>query len=95
MVLDRAEDLKSIMSDNATFIQFPAIGSSTSLITVYGDHRVNVQRTIRGIMQLVCILISIVVLLSDLAQQGVSILCCVFLASPNPIQCASSTCDTQ
>ncbi|KAG8220092.1 hypothetical protein J3R82DRAFT_1111 [Butyriboletus roseoflavus] len=41
MVLDRAEDLKSIMSDNATFIQFPPIGSSTSLITVYGDHRVN------------------------------------------------------
>jgi hypothetical protein len=60
MVLDRAEDLKSVMSDNATFIQFPPIGSSTSLITVYGDHRVNVQRTIRGVMQLVCILISIV-----------------------------------
>jgi hypothetical protein len=54
MVLDRAEDLKSVMSDNATFIQFPPIGSSTSLITVYGDHRVNVQRTIRGVMQLAC-----------------------------------------
>lgn len=53
MVTDRAEDLKSIMSDNATFIQFPALGSSTSLITVYGDHRVNIQRTIRSIMQLV------------------------------------------
>lgn len=48
------------MSDNATFIQFPPIGSSTSLITVFGDHRVNVQRTIRGIMQLVCLLISFV-----------------------------------
>ncbi|EDR15449.1 uncharacterized protein LACBIDRAFT_141174, partial [Laccaria bicolor S238N-H82] len=54
MVTDRAEDLKSIMSDNATFIQFPALGSSTSLITVYGDHRVNIQRTIRSIMQLAC-----------------------------------------
>ncbi|KAI6136912.1 cytoplasmic protein [Pisolithus sp. B1] len=54
MVLDRADDLKSIMSDNATFIQFPPIGSSTSLITVYGDHLVNVQRTIRSIMQLAC-----------------------------------------
>jgi hypothetical protein len=53
MVTDRAEDLKSIMSDNATFIQFPPIGSSTSLITVYGDHRVNIQRTIRSVMQLV------------------------------------------
>ena len=53
MVTDRAEDLKAIMSDNATFIQFPPIGSSTSLITVFGDHRVNIQRTIRSIMQLV------------------------------------------
>ncbi|KII93438.1 hypothetical protein PLICRDRAFT_99898 [Plicaturopsis crispa FD-325 SS-3] len=54
MVTDRAEDLKSIMSDNATFIQLPPLGSSTSLITVYGDHRVNIQRTVRSIMQLAC-----------------------------------------
>jgi hypothetical protein len=53
MVTDRNDDLKAIMNDNATFIQFPPIGSSTSLITVYGDHRVNIQRTIRSIMQLV------------------------------------------
>lgn len=53
MVTERAEDLKALMHDNATFIQFPPIGSSTSLITVYGDHRVNIQRTIRAIMQLV------------------------------------------
>lgn len=54
MVTERAEDLKMLMHDNATFIQFPAIGSSTSMITVFGDHRVNIQRTIRAIMQLVC-----------------------------------------
>jgi hypothetical protein len=54
MVTERADDLKSIMSDNATFIQFPPIGSATSLITVFGDHRVNIQRTIRSIMQLAC-----------------------------------------
>ncbi|KAI0314982.1 cytoplasmic protein [Amylostereum chailletii] len=54
MVLDRADDLKAIMNDNATFISFPPIGSSTSLITVYGDHRVNIQRTIRSVMQLSC-----------------------------------------
>ncbi|KAF9456146.1 cytoplasmic protein [Collybia nuda] len=54
MVTDRADDLKSIMADNATFIHFPPLGSSTSLITVYGDHRVNIQRTIRSIMQLAC-----------------------------------------
>lgn len=54
MVTDRTDDLKTIMSDNATFIQFPPLGSSTSLITVYGDHRVNIQRTIRSIMLLAC-----------------------------------------
>lgn len=53
MVTERAEDLKAIMHDNATFIQFPPIGSSTSMITVYGDHRVNIQRSVRAIMQLV------------------------------------------
>ncbi|KAJ3537324.1 hypothetical protein NM688_g6707 [Phlebia brevispora] len=54
MATERAEDLKALMHDNATFIQFPPIGSSTSLITVFGDHRVNIQRTIRSIMQLAC-----------------------------------------
>ena len=53
MVTERAEDLKALMHDNATYIQFPPLGSSTSLITILGDHRVNIQRTIRAIMQLV------------------------------------------
>lgn len=54
MITDRAEDLKSIMSDNSTFIQFPPLGSSASLLSVFGDSKVNVQRTIRSIMQVVC-----------------------------------------
>ncbi|GJE85934.1 meiotically up-regulated gene 60 protein [Phanerochaete sordida] len=54
MVTERAEDLKALMHDNATFIQFPPIGSSTSMITIFGDHRVNIHRTIRAIMQLAC-----------------------------------------
>ncbi len=51
MATERADDLKALMHDNSTFIQFPPIGSSTSLISVFGDHRVNIQRTIRSIMQ--------------------------------------------
>ncbi|VDB84505.1 unnamed protein product [Peniophora sp. CBMAI 1063] len=54
MVLERADDLKAVMNDNGTFIMFPPLGSSTSLITVFGDHKVNVQRTIRAVMQLAC-----------------------------------------
>lgn len=53
MLSDRLEDIKQIMNDNGTFINFPPIGSQASLISVYGDHRVNIERTIRSIMGLV------------------------------------------
>lgn len=54
LVSDRVDDIIAIMNDNATFVRFPTLGSSTSIITVYGDNTVNVSRTIRSIMQLVC-----------------------------------------
>ena len=53
LVSDRVDDLTAIMNDNATFVRFPTLGSSTSIMTVYGDHAVNVSRTVRSIMQLV------------------------------------------
>jgi len=43
------------MSDNGTYVQVPAVGSQASLISVFGDHRVNIERTIRSIMALVSI----------------------------------------
>lgn len=58
MLTDRLEDIKQTMNDNGTFINFPAIGSQASLISVYGDHRVNIERTIRAIMQFVRPLLS-------------------------------------
>ncbi|KAM0754215.1 hypothetical protein T439DRAFT_285605 [Meredithblackwellia eburnea MCA 4105] len=54
MLTDRLEEIKQTMNDNGTFINFPAIGSQASLISVYGDHRVNIERTIRSIMALAC-----------------------------------------
>lgn len=54
LLADRLEDVKQVMHDNGTFINFPMIGSQASLISVYGDHRVNIERTIRSIMQLAC-----------------------------------------
>lgn len=91
MVTDRAEDLRSIMSDNATYIQFPPLGSSTSLITVYGDHRVNIQRTVRSIMQLVSIELfhpGWNSLLTPSQSTGLSILRCFLLASASTVQCS-------
>jgi len=50
---DKLDEIQKIMFDNGTFINFPMIGSQASLISVYGDHRVNIERTLRAIMKLV------------------------------------------
>ncbi|KDQ13625.1 hypothetical protein BOTBODRAFT_111266 [Botryobasidium botryosum FD-172 SS1] len=52
MLTERKDELKAIMVDNGTFINFPLIGSQTSLISVYGDNQLNIQRTVRAVMQL-------------------------------------------
>ncbi|WVO20505.1 uncharacterized protein IAS62_001802 [Cryptococcus decagattii] len=54
LLTQKIEDVKTIMNDNGTYIQVPSVGSQASLITVFGDHRVNIERTIRGVMALAC-----------------------------------------
>lgn len=53
LLTEKLEDIKTVMSDNGTYMQVPAVGSQASLITVFGDHRVNIERTIRTIMTMV------------------------------------------
>ncbi|KAF9330849.1 hypothetical protein BG006_006225 [Podila minutissima] len=52
MLDNHREKLRAIMADNATFISFPSLGSAGGIIQVYGESRVNVERTIRTVMQL-------------------------------------------
>ena len=54
LLAERLEDIRSIMNDNGTYVQLPSVGSQASLITVFGDHRVTIERTIRSIMALAC-----------------------------------------
>ncbi|WVW80867.1 hypothetical protein I302_102857 [Kwoniella bestiolae CBS 10118] len=54
LLTERLEEVKGVMNDNGTYIQVPSIGSQASLITVFGDHRVNIERTIRSVMGLAC-----------------------------------------
>ncbi|WRT70668.1 uncharacterized protein IL334_007666 [Kwoniella shivajii] len=54
LLTERLEEVKGIMNDNGTYIQVPSVGSQASLITVFGDHRVNIERTIRSVMGLAC-----------------------------------------
>ncbi|KAG9325007.1 hypothetical protein KVV02_000516 [Mortierella alpina] len=52
MLLNHRDRLRAIMIDNASFIAFPPLGASHPIIFVYGESRVNVERTIRTVMQL-------------------------------------------
>ncbi|KAG9089931.1 hypothetical protein FS749_000947 [Ceratobasidium sp. UAMH 11750] len=54
MLLERLDELKTIMIDNGTYINLPPVGSQASLVSVFGDHRVHIQRTCRAVMQLAC-----------------------------------------
>ncbi|KAF9201507.1 hypothetical protein BGZ49_008250 [Haplosporangium sp. Z 27] len=54
MLLNHREKLRSIMIDNATFVAFPPLGGTHPTISVYGESSVNVERTIRTVMQLSC-----------------------------------------
>ena len=53
MLSCQLEGLRAIMSDNATFISFPSPGDANNAITIFGDSRFNIQRTIRNVMRLV------------------------------------------
>jgi len=54
LLMQKLPQLQEIMFDNGTFINFPPIGSQISVLSVYGDHRVHIERTIRSLMQLAC-----------------------------------------
>ncbi|MBW0483608.1 hypothetical protein O181_023323 [Austropuccinia psidii MF-1] len=54
LLMEKLPQLQQIMYDNGTFINFPPIGSQTSVLSVYGDHRVHIERTIRSLMRLAC-----------------------------------------
>ncbi|WVQ70686.1 hypothetical protein IAR50_000208 [Cryptococcus sp. DSM 104548] len=50
----KIDELRTIMNDNGTYVQVPCVGGQTSMISVFGDHRANIERTIRSIMALAC-----------------------------------------
>lgn len=53
LITERLEELRMLMLDNSTFLSLPSIGSQQSSVTVYGTSRVDVDRSIRNLMQLV------------------------------------------
>ncbi|KAG8846356.1 hypothetical protein FRB96_002026 [Tulasnella sp. 330] len=50
LLTDRLDDLKQIMSDTATYLDVPSLGSG--IINVFGDSRQNIQKAIKAVMLL-------------------------------------------
>ncbi|RPA94192.1 hypothetical protein L873DRAFT_1702656 [Choiromyces venosus 120613-1] len=50
ILLQRLDDVKKIMDANGTFVQFPVLGSPSSLIRVQGSEALHLERTIKAIM---------------------------------------------
>lgn len=53
LLQERLESLRELMLDNSTYLEFPSMGSQQSQVSVYGASRVDVERSIRILMQLV------------------------------------------
>ncbi|KAJ3213407.1 hypothetical protein HK099_007409 [Clydaea vesicula] len=54
LFLNHKEKLKKIMSDNATILILPKLGSSSNMLTVIGDEKIFVERSIRTLMIFIC-----------------------------------------
>lgn len=50
------DDVKKIMVDNATYFQVPVIGSHSGIVTVFGDHHIRIERSLRSFARIVCLL---------------------------------------
>ncbi|WFD35812.1 hypothetical protein MCUN1_002680 [Malassezia cuniculi] len=53
LLTERLEELRTIMLDNSSFLEMPLLGSQQATVTIHGASRVDVERSIRGLMQLV------------------------------------------
>ncbi|WFD06584.1 hypothetical protein MVES1_001937 [Malassezia vespertilionis] len=53
LLCERLEELRTLMLNNSTFLEFPVIGSQQNQVVVFGTSRVDVERSIRMLMQLV------------------------------------------
>lgn len=52
LLLERLDEVKKIMEANATFVQFPALGSGQGFIRVQGAETLHIERTVRAVMTL-------------------------------------------
>lgn len=53
MLLHKRNDIRKIMRDNGSFVEFPKMGTKDNLITVFAENQVNVERTLRSLHFLV------------------------------------------
>lgn len=52
LLMERLDEVKKIMEQNGTFVQFPILGCQTGCIRVQGIETLHIERTIRSLMTL-------------------------------------------
>ncbi|OBZ82802.1 hypothetical protein A0J61_09148 [Choanephora cucurbitarum] len=56
LLLFKRSQLRKIMMDNGSFFSFPILGATSNTVSVYAENRVNVERSIRLLNQLITVL---------------------------------------
>ncbi|KAL5039169.1 hypothetical protein RTP6_006368 [Batrachochytrium dendrobatidis] len=54
LFMNKKQQVRKIIHDNATYISFPPLGSNSNVLTFYAELPIYMERAIRAIMQLVC-----------------------------------------
>lgn len=87
ILLGRLDKVRKVMEMNGSYVLFPQLGSQRGLVRVQGTEILHVERTVRELMALVCILnLSLSILCYTNALLGWSILQC-FMVDPSSRPC--------
>ena len=54
ILLERLDKVRKVMESNGSYVLFPQLGSQRGMVRVQGTEVLNVERTVREIMALVC-----------------------------------------
>lgn len=55
ILLERLDKVRKVMEANGSYVLFPQLGSQRGMVRVQGTEVLNVERTVREIMALVCL----------------------------------------
>ncbi len=83
ILLSRMDKVRKIMEVNGAYIMFPPLASQRNMIRVQGVEGLQIERTMKEIMSLVCAIIFVSLYPANCFTQGRAVLLCVLVVSAN------------